>query len=395
MDMSKSKIVFQDYIAIIFTLVVSGGFYFFMGYALLSVPAFFVFTICYRIRVRSRVEKQNVIVSLLFLIIYFVSFIRNGDYSTSVVSTTIVYSLFSVSMCMLFSSISYDVFREVLIKIVFVMAVVSITLEILVEANVVYPNLVKVGELPKYTYLFHVFGNEAGVWNRMAGIYWEPGAYQIVLCTTLFFLIDGIHSFKDVKVNEWMVIVTLVVAVVLTRSTAGYFVLMILLVLLSIKYLKNTKYRYVMIIPVVSSVLIGAWFLFNSEAVASKLDQEGKEGTSYMIRYNDNMAMLQMIGERPILGYGLGEQFNRRSNHLGNETSSNGILKMTSNFGFVYLLVVLVSVWLCAKQFTTPKIWVLLFFLTINSFEVFFCYPLMGSFLFLFGQQRHISDETN
>ena len=39
MDMSKSKIVFQDYIAIIFTLVVSGGFYFFMGYALLSVPA--------------------------------------------------------------------------------------------------------------------------------------------------------------------------------------------------------------------------------------------------------------------------------------------------------------------------------------------------------------------
>lgn len=130
-------------------------------------------------------------------------------------------------------------------------------------------------------------------------------------------------------------------------------------------------------------VYVGIFYLlYSSKPIQDKLEQSKSDSrSSYTIRYADNMALMQMISEKPLFGYGLGtREFNTRSLQLDNETSSNGDLFFAALFGIPFYLFVLLQCAVRAKDFNLPRWLFVLFFILFNIAECFLYYPLV--FLF-------------
>lgn len=379
-----------DYFAVLFVLLISGGFFFYHVYGLVFQSLFLLFAFFYKSTKHGKVSKYNQFVFLFLGIIYLFNFIIHDPVIPSFAfNITISYILLLFSSSLIFSSISKHAFTVALFKIVPIMAAVSIGLELLVESGVIHPSMISANGASKYTFLLHVFGNPNGLWERLAGIYWEPGAYQVILSTTIFLCLDEAYAIKESK-HTILKFLVLLVAIVMTKSTAGYLTLMFLMLFASSRFLKEKKkWRLVSFFGIFLAFAVIFPIIIQSETIQGKFAQEGNEGTSYAIRYNDNMGMLQMIKEKPLVGYGLGESFSARSSAVDNQASSNGILKMTSNYGIIYLLIILYFVSLCSKEYNSRRWVVLSFFILINFFEVFMFFPFMGIFYFKFLRERN------
>jgi hypothetical protein len=140
-------------------------------------------------------------------------------------------------------------------------------------------------------------------------------------------------------------------------------------------------------VGIVGLLAVAGMFMLNSDAVQHKMAQKGRDGSSYEIRQADNLAMLTMTMEKPIVGYGLlSNEFRQRGRDLGNLTSSNGLLSISSQMGIPFFVCILIALYSSLKKFF-PKNTFLeeLVVLSLHSTEVFFYFPI--SFFFLFNRK--------
>lgn len=384
------KYIYIDYLAVFFMLMASGTVEFFTMNAKVTVIGFMLFSIYYFIHKKDiQVDSSNIVITLLILSYFFVNryFINNDVSADSTWFYT--YSLFAIGSFFIVSKIRYSTFKIILLNLVSLIAIKSLIVFALSGMNMITPDM-QVHDFAIYRmYLWENLG-WGDSFHRMASLFWEPGACQVILNGTLLLYLDDIVHKKLSKKDNVKVIIVLIGSI-FTYSTASYFVLLLFIgyyIFNEITKRKNIK-SFIVLIFLLPLFAYTTYLIFNSDVIQNKLSQKGTEGTSYEIRRNDNLGMLYMISQRPFFGYGIGtESYNQIALQTDNRTSSNGILSYGASFGLVFLIPLLIRIYYDTKQFnklTASRILLFIIIVFMNSFEVFMYFPFTYIFILKFG----------
>ena len=370
---------FSTYFLFLLFLAVSGGLYFYIINGRYFVSAFFALSFIAHIAKYNGISfKEN---KLFFIAVIIYQLINYALINTQHIGNTFLPQLLLfISSYFFISLFSINEFKRYYLNSVTIMAITAIII-----------------------YLGYTFGslNVASIWDgtrdmdmcyyhrvigkRLSGIYWEPGAMQIPLNMALLLYIKEIVSWEIKRKDIWKFAI-IVIAVIMTISTAGILWLCLFMAYFAIYRLKSRR------ISVKAAILIfvlcsGAVAVYNSDMVQDKLQMRTESSASSMeIRAADNRGLLVLISERPLWGWGIDSKSRaRRNEELNNLTSSNGILAMTSQLGILFLLFWAYFLIKKMKQFYQGEmiIGAFLLFLFLNAFEVYWYFPVALVFHFI------------
>ena len=244
--------------------------------------------------------------------------------------------IFLMSTFLVVSSSNYTVFRRAFLDITVFLAIVSILFEVLFLSGIISPVLYgagKSGLFGHYLYCYHAFGG--GLWgisSQLYGIFWEPGIYQMTLNIALLMNLDMLDKLSKIP-SKWIKIITLVLAIILTRSTTGYLTLGIIFVGYFIK--NSAKSPKSKILAILSMIVFGV-VVVSSSVITDKFSDDN---ASFVARSNDWAALTNAIIAHPIWGSGVNAAaFDKVAVKFGMHGSkSAGILFQTAQMGLFWL----------------------------------------------------------
>lgn len=181
-----------------------------------------------------------------------------------------------------------------------------------------------------YDYLF----------GRNAGPFWEPGAFQGFIFIALFLLLFNKELFK----YKVIILVTFVLTLITTQSTAGYLVLIISLIGFSTDYVEclfgktdltsNTvKMRYLMyIIAVIIGGLV-AYFIISTGNIEDKFSSSSGSLADRLLDINTAFSVLLY---NPLAGIGLGQTGIEIAD--AQTVSATTLLAIAQYFGIPFML---------------------------------------------------------
>lgn len=370
-----------EYFIVLLMFLVSGTSFFYMQNGRYFVSLYFICSFCFLFKYGTNYKRD--FASKFFFVFFLVwvsinFFVINSNHHPDYAIQYYLYILLIIPSFYVITSFEYNKFKRIALNIGFVMAGISMIIFFLVENQIFTTS----NDGPFMMFLFHNMGWRTELFGRLAGMYWEPGAYAIILNTIILLYLNDIANHR-LLLDEKKKLAVIFLALVLTKSTAGYMSLIGILAIYAIssKYIQNRPIIGILGILVVGFLSI---ILYNSDVIQNKLSQRGHSGTSYEVRLADNLAMIQMTKEEPFWGYGVGSKnLIKRGSQLGNVTSSNGILDMSSKFGIPFIAIYCIVLLLQLKRYYCKKsILVFPLILFLYSFEVFFYFPLAYLFLF-------------
>ena len=336
-----------------------------VGYAIVGVLAGFV-AIC-AILESKKVDTHILVAMIAFLSLSALTILVSLDsFSKYVYEFAII--ILAAFFCMY---VSFDEFAKVYKKIVFVMAIFSIFTFVLYELVYavveVFPAIKNLAGVD-----FYFFGLSAEaemlpyIMHRSYGIFREPGVYVFYLILALIF-----ELFCDDTLNKKHIIV-LIIATLLTFSTAGWivFTLVLLTYLLFGKSKKATSTK----VFVAVILLVGMVVIFNSNDIMSKVF--GKlffDNTSTSARFDSLKINVKMIFDNignlfTGLGYTFVENNFRYYAALVGSTAkdnTNTFSRMFAIHGIGYLGFFCVLLFKFRKRLSTNKIASALLFVAI------------------------------
>jgi len=382
-----SKRMIFDYLVTFLMLVVSGTVFATMLHGSLSIVIFFLVSLCYAAKYKEKFDKKQITYLYVYSIFLLMSAVFVGGFDNAAFNMVLGYILLATGAFFIMQTISFERFRYYYLNLTFFIALTSVVLYILWLQNLISLTVVY-GPLND-VYLMYFFNNFGWGYpfERLAGPYWEPGVFQIILISAIMFYFNEISQFKfNVPLGKIKLIV-IVVAILMTQSTAGY-INMFLVAIAAIMNMNITRRNFIKTFIVIILLICGCFYLVTSDVYTEKMSRKGEKGYSYEIRKADNLAMLNMTYQKPLLGYGIASaEFAKTSRELGNKSSSNGLLAVTSQLGCIFLLLYLWALFNSVKKhYKKHTILVFLIFLMLQATEVFIFLPL--SFVFLFAKAR-------
>lgn len=383
----KSKGSVFEYIVVLSILLASGTTSFNVMHAGITLVGFLCVAVIYALKNKFSIRK------LPFFFWAYVTFIF-VDYMIHGLEMKLVEHAFCLGCTtLILLSMDYKRFRRVYLNVIVILVLVSILLQIAYLADLIEPQLQFVGSdssMGFYVYAFHTFGGAKwGLHNQLAGIFWEPGIYQMALNSALLLNTDLIFNFKKQKYSK-IKFLLITIAVLLTQSTTGYLVYgtIILGVVLGQDKLKTPRNIALILLGMVASVVV-----LNSSVVQDKFSTDN---ASYLVRMNDNFALLNMIADSPLLGSGVySETYQKSADFYGmTGAQSNGLLLATAQYGVFWALFFVIGV---IKEYKkrTPQINVLFYlgaFIMMNIGEPLSFAPFMLMFVLPF---KYYNNETS
>ena len=286
------------------------------------------------------------------------------------------------------SSYSLNKFKRIYLNVTFFLCLTSIFIYIGSHAYLLPISQCKMENVTIMYSFFHTIGWNGMLFNRIAGIFTVPGAYQFCLNFALVLFLEDIKTLH-LKKNEIYKIGTIIFTIILCGSTIGYLVL-ITIIIYTISRLK-IKYKAISLPLIALIAFWGIKGLVLSDNISGKFSQEG-EGSSLMMRQADNIALLQMISDSPILGNGIKSNiYNKKSEKYGNNTSSNGVLAAIASIGIGWLIFYIIYCYKASKKMyrDVSPIIIIGITLLIQTNENFSFMPFIFIFLFQFNSYEN------
>lgn len=357
----------------------------------------FLYYYAYRKNENAILAGNIKIYALIISWIFVATFVINDQNADLSISAPIFYAIGVVFIC---SVETFENFRTALLKCANFLLLISIVVHLGHSIGVVPANNVLIGGSPTTMslYLFHTEWDAGSVSSlgiyRFSSIYWEPGQAQIVIMFVLLLFTDDIkEKLLNIKyiLSKYSI---LILALVLTQSTAGYLVFMLYFSIILLLNSTIKKKKYLKPIFGILAVLF-AFLMFNSSVIQDKFDQrnEKSEDTSYAIRVRDNIVCYEIASENPFFGCGLGSRYLEfQLSSRGSRTSSNGWLLTGAQVGFTYLIFILFIMLKRIKQMNLkiPAILLLLILVLSQCNEAFTYFPYIWIYVFKFKNYKRL-----
>jgi hypothetical protein len=315
---------------------------------------------------KGKITKKRFGVASTFIFLGFLTLITTGiDIKFLYVFLLVIFAAF---FC---TNVKFDDFVEAYQKIMLFLAVYSIIVFALYE--IAYSLILQ----------FPIFENEAGIRfvnlvfdmpmvkipyhsHRSFSIFREPGVYMVFLNIALMFELFFNKNNQSKRTIAHVVIY--VIAVALTRSTAGYIVMALVLTL----YLffgsnsqKHKRLKFVIFIVFLAGAL---WLFFDEDmfnVVFGKLMGDNYSKASRLESVYANVRMIAENIERSLTGLGFSfveENFAYYSTELNMSDNTNTIFRLFAIYGVVYISLLM---WLIFKFFARVKNTMLAIFLFV------------------------------
>lgn len=368
-----------DYIAVLSILLASGTTSFYLMHAGITLVGFLLVALLYALKNKFCIKKLSF---FFWIYVFFILF----DYIIHGLDMNLVgHAFFLGGTALILVSMDYGRFRRIYMNVIVMMALISITLQIAYLLGFIDPQLQYVSSdntMGFYVFACHTFGGAKwGLHNQMAGIFWEPGIYQMALNSALLLNTDLIFNFKKEKHSKIKIII-ISVGVLLTQSTTGYLVFgaIILGVVFGQDKLRSAKNILLIIAGLFASIIV-----LNSGVVQNKFSSDN---ASFMVRMNDNFALMQMISDRPLLGSGVySKTYTQSAAYYGmTGAQSNGFLLATAQYGIFWAIFFVVATLKEYKRRTPKmnKLFYLVAFIMMNMGEPLSFAPFMLMFVLPF-----------
>lgn len=309
-------------------------------------------------------------------------------YSHYVENATIGYLISAISTYLIISNYNFLYFREIMTNIIFYITLIGILVFIFSEFDLLPLQSVVIAGDVKVMFCGYSLG-WPNLFHRFAGLWHEPGACQIILNTVICLHYNEFVAWKWKK-RQLFKIIIIMIGLLLTQSTGGYFVFM--LFMLNVMFGAKFEYKHAMFFKLLLFVMGGViiWSLYHSPIIQEKIfsDENGNESISKVQRTTENLAMFQMFLERPLLGWGLGsheqiEMFDK----LDNGGCSNGVLYMLCSWGLVWFFPFLWMIYRNIRQMYGHFYLIMFFaFFVMQSNERYLEFPM--SFIFMYPFKR-------
>lgn len=335
----KIKSRLSIYIGILLTILLSGS-YLYTGYyreLLTLAVGFILYTIVVK---RFQFSVFIRCYAPFMILITLVNIVVNGIGSLMFL-TFIIGPLFTYSLV---SSISYDDFKKAWLNVMCLISLWSLFVFILVQLGIQT-------EVPSYSDKYELLmGINVRVReNRLCGLSFEPGVFQILLIYTLLMWIDNI---KLILSKQSLIIKFFVcfMALLATQSTMGY--LALLVVCGSVFFKTGIPYKRKIKYIVIGGIIITpiAYYVITGDVVQNKINEEDGN-MSYTIRLMDNIALWNVFMENPIFGAGIEtRKWEVMATAYGNETASNGVLAMLSRVGIFWIILYVIFLYINSKK---------------------------------------------
>lgn len=326
----NTNIKVVEYSAVIMTIISTGTAFFFLyhvGFTLLML-LLSAFSICIYNNFRFSPNFFTYTYSILIILntaVYGYEMVIIGDI------------IFLISSVLIYNSLNYNTFRKAYLNILLVICIISLSLYILFIFSIITPPLygdAKEGTHGHYIYAFHAFGGgQWGLFQGLAGLFWEPGIFQLIINTCLIHNLDLFEFRSNIRKRKLKLFI-LILTILLTRSTTGYLVLG--LIILGIVFYKSKRSKKFKILSIFFIFLF--WiFISITPVITEKFESDNP---SLLVRSNDMIALLQALWERPLIGVGVfSELFEQISFKYGMTKSlSPGLLLQSVQFGILWLL---------------------------------------------------------
>ena len=367
----------EDMVAVLLILLSSGTFCFYHQHSILSCFSLFFYGAYLFVKRKTSLSSVIKNKSFLFVVTYtfwiWINFLVFNTNHVATITQPYVYCLILWGTFFITLSMNYTAFKSLLLDLTYIICIISITLYMLFHIGVISPRSVEGAHGGTFFLLLLDVIKLGYDSNRMCSLWWEPSAFQVVLSMTLFLYIpDMVSNLFNKKILKKVLV--LILAIILSKSTSGYLGLMIivLIIVLHNDIVKKSKFAFLLLFIIASG---GILYIFSSDVIQNKLEEDyGNQNAdgSLNIRLFDNLAMIQMISERPLVGYGIdSEDYDMRSLELNNRTSSNGILALCASFGLPIMFFYIITAFktLKLKNLHFNSVAACLLFLFFNCFN--------------------------
>lgn len=382
------KVLYWDYFVVTIFLITSGATFWVGG---LSAAITFSFLLLVALANSVLVRQDlgiNLNSSISFIICIIVLCIANYlvynvDYKDN---STIGYIICLFATYLIISRYDFRYFRHLLTNLVFWICLIGIPVFLLFQFDILPTYNMSVQSGSNYTmFLVYTLGWPEA-FGRFTGIWHEAGACQIILNTVLWLHFDNIvnWTWEDGQLKKILVIL---LATLLTMSTGGYMVLMLLILAVVMNMKIEGRYKALIYFTMFIFALVALALIFYSPVVQNKLFNDEDDNVSKMDRLADIVALWQMTWERPLLGYGLGStEFWQLSDRYGNTACSTGLLTYSASLGITWLICFSCFLYAGIRRFNMGKASIILLIAVVmmQFNEKFIEYPITNIFIFKF-----------
>lgn len=218
------------FLVIYFLLLIKSGFCLNEKFSSITAPVFLFFLILGALLMHVTIEKRVMKVVTLIIIIILINYILHGFPEINVIVLNIIDI---ISSLLVVSCIKETDFKRIFCKIVFLICIFSILGYLLLEIDsniiIILPKILNSqGRVSYFAFFTMISDFRFTGANRIQGIFWEPGAFQMFIVTS--FLLEHFNDFNFKFSFIRKMIYSL--ALLLTFSTTGIICLCLLWVLI-------------------------------------------------------------------------------------------------------------------------------------------------------------------
>lgn len=286
-----------------------------------------------------KISKKAVIISVFLLLFgVFNSIVINNRYLD--LHQFIIFSIRIISLMIIVDKLSIFEFKKDLVSIMTILAVFSL---FWYSILLVFPNYILPFEVashdPYFGSFYHIIGFTRSDHIRNAGIFWEPGVYQIYLNLAIAILFNEGQKYKKYKIKLVILLITLI-----TTFSTGGFIILIITILFAITDNKS-NYRNKIRAFTVPLILCLTFIEIQTNTLSNKIINHSG---SYASRHDDTLIGLGLFLKNPIIGIGLAsnsksalstvEVANLLYSNRDDLASSNGLVNLLFRVGILFSL---------------------------------------------------------
>ncbi len=246
--------------------------------------------------------------------------------------------------------------------------------------------------LPWHTFGWKVSKNYTYIFDRNAGMWWEPGAFQGFIVLAVLFTITHAEYFKRTAVITVILLITLLT----TQSTAGYIILILSVMGFSTEYIecvlrkksslsggKNVSQTIMILIGLLFAIAL-IQYVLSTGNIDNKLSEDSG---SFVSRLEDIISSIKLIFDNPIIGIGLGESGRIARENEATVNTATTILYLASIYGIPFTIFYLYKffkgiVSIINVRNIFQKVVLILLFTVLLMTETLYLLPIYAMFLY-------------
>lgn len=372
-----------DIFAVLWIVLSSGSMYFGQLNTELSMFGLGVIILLYFATYEFRCSRNNT-VKYVFIIVFLITNIAVTGIGNNSLKDAMIFLIRLSAVLIIQSFVTQNSFVNNFINIIYVISIISL---VCWSLGVVFPNFPYPGTFEVHTassdfygtFYYTIgrdslsrFGSSIG---RNAGIFWEPGVYQIYLNVAFFLTM----CYNKENINKRLLkAIVFAITIATTQSSMGYLILMLQIGFIVISDNEIVKKYHLKKYVVFALIAGGALVLLEG----SLIDKLLYGGGSFKTRYDDAVVVIQTMVRHPVWGLGsfsdlLGyviENFTDSPFRKGTTpiTCSNGMLNVFATHGIpagmLYVYFILKS---ALKLFENKKTaivyWIIILLCLVNE----------------------------